>query len=169
MTQVVGIEFCAEFFKDEKACMDWIAQSEWPDLGTRVKGMKLKKNNNARILTPERKRQVWQWNNFYGSADRLEIKRYSNAPVVVVVCVGKKFAPTDYPPLLKKTIEHESQKKKRHEERVAKQRAEKRAKQEANPEASTSKKRKRSTTKGGKKQKKEESALVQQYGVNLDK
>jgi hypothetical protein len=163
MTQIVGIEFCADFFKDEKECFKWIKDSEWSDL-IRVKGFKLRRNAQARILTTERKRPVFQWTQGYGSHACMQVLRPIST-MAIVLATGARFAPTDLPTPLPANINHEKEKAERHADRVAKLRAERAAK--ALLEPPKEKKRKKSS-KGGPKKKKTETHMEAQYGVKLD-
>lgn len=165
MTQVVGIEFCADHFSDEKACYSWLAASQWADLG-RVKGFKLRKNGTSRILTTEKKRPVFQWTQGYGMYQSNCITRPIST-VVLVEAHGPRFDPTQLPTPLAKNVAYEREKAERHAERVAKAREARLAKEAANPKPPKDKKRKKSAT-GSNKKRKTETHLESQYGVKLE-
>lgn len=165
MTQVVGIEFCTDFFKDEKTCLAWLKANQWEDL-CRVKGFKLRKNAQSKILTNERKRGVYQWSLGYGTYPRLDVKRYAE-PVVIVTGTGNRFAPTDFPAPLPSTVAHERQKAARHAVRVAKLRADKQARLEAEGPKEPKPKRKKTSTAKANKKKKEDVGDEPVYGVKV--
>ena len=164
MTQVVGIEFCSTFFKDEKECLNWLKGNKWEDL-CRVKGFKLRRNGQAKILTQERKRSVFQWTQGYGTFPRLDVTRYAE-PVVIVTGSGNRFAPIDYPSPLPSTVEHEKKKADRHAARLEKMRAEKAAKILAEGPKEP-KKRKKKTDGEPKKKQKNAPTAIPVYGIQL--
>lgn len=164
MTDVIAVEICADFFKTSDEVYNWISTSEYKEL-LRVKGFTLRRNGQAKILTTERKRPVWQWTIGLGTHQVLEVRR-PHQLVCVIVARGARFPPCDLPPLLSKTIEREKLKKEKHEERVALQRAKREEEAKKNPE-SARKKRKESKNES-KKRKAPSTFIPTSYGIPLN-
>ena len=131
MTSVVAIEFCADHFKSEKECKDWLQNSEYAEL-LRVTKFRLKTNAQAQILTNERKRPVWKWSQGLGSHTRVDIVRPVST-VVVANAAGPRFTPVELPTPLPSNVQREEEKKARHAERVAFARAQREEKARLNP------------------------------------
>lgn len=161
MTSVVAIEFCADFFKTESMCYDWLRNSQWSDL-LRVKGFSLRRNGQALLLTTERKRSVYRWSQGLGSYSSLNIDRPIST-VCLALASGVRFTPTDLPTPLPATIERERLKKERHAARVAQLRAKREEEQKNKPP----KERKRKKSTKGKKPKKEKITPVE-VGIKLE-
>lgn len=117
MTNVVAIEFCEDFFKSETACYDWIRHSEYLEL-LRVSGFNLRRNGQAKLLTSERKRVVFQWSQGLGNFTAIHFHR-PQSTVIIATAAGPRFTPVDLPTPLPKTVERERKKKEAHEARVA--------------------------------------------------
>jgi hypothetical protein len=122
MSNVVAIEFDCDFFKEsEDNCYQWLKQSDYSDLA-RIKGFYLRRNGNAKILTYERKRPVFQWSQGLWSHEAIELKK--PIPYVTIALARKpRFALADYPPKLLSTIAHEKLKEDNHQARLTMQRA----------------------------------------------
>jgi hypothetical protein len=146
MTSIVAIEFCAATYKTEKVCYGWLMANGWSDL-MRVKGFSLRRNNQAKVLTNERKRKVFQFSQGLGNHTSLEISR-PESTIVIITAGGSRFPATSFPALLPATVEKERKKKEDHERRVAAARAERAEKAKLLPpkEKSSKKSKKRKTT-----------------------
>jgi hypothetical protein len=159
MTQVVALEFCADFFKTEEDCYTWLRNSDYADL-LRVKGFSLRRNANAKILTTERKRAVWKWNQGLGTFTGLMLQRPVSV-VVLVLAAGPKFSQMEMPALLQSTVLHEKNKMEKHKARVEALRI-KRAEEAKLKPPKPAKKRG-----GGKKRKTAASFLEATYGKQV--
>jgi len=165
MTNVVAIELCADHFKTEQSCLDYLKDSPYAEI-LRVSKFRLKKNGQAQILTKERKRAVWKWSQGLGTHERLDFTRPMST-VCLALAAGLRFSPTDYPSLLPKTIEAERIKKEKLEARKALLQAQKEERHRMNPPKA--KKRRSSSNNTGAKRKKTgtKTANEQEFGIVL--
>ncbi len=131
MTEYIAIEIDQETFANEEAVLAWIASSPYADLN-RVTGFKLRKNNRALFLTPERKRPVYRYFTSLCYDKQFTLERPIQG-VAVLRGGGPKYTVTDFLPLSKATLDDMEVKRKNKEERLlrAKEaRAEKKALEE---------------------------------------
>lgn len=166
MTDVVAIEFCEEYFKTEKQCYEWILNSKYSEL-IRVTGFNLRRNGQAKLLTNEKKRSVHQWSQGLGTYSALRIERPESC-VVVAISSGQRFAPTDLPAPLQKTIDKERKKAENHRIRVEAARA--RRVEEAKNRPPKVSKRKNATGKQSRKRKSAAAFLAEledPYGIKV--
>jgi len=174
MTNVIGIEFCADYYKNEDDCYAWIQQSDFHGL-LRVKGFSLRRNKQAKLLTNERHRSVWRWSLPLGTYKEINVHR-PNSLVVIFEAAGSRFAPTELPALLPSTVKHEQEKKEKHEARMAEQRAIRALKNKDKPPKEKKSKKARAGVKEGTKGRKKPISgaayLAEQgitYGIPMGK
>lgn len=118
MTHFLAVEACATEFKNEGDIMAWIRTSKFAEL-LEVKGVKFRRNNQAKYLTREKKRAVWRWD-VKGIASWTSTEWIRPTPfVIVAVRAGTLVPQSEYPEKLKQTIEFEEAKRKRHMDKVA--------------------------------------------------
>jgi hypothetical protein len=167
MTNVVAIELCEDFFKDEDRAQKWIAKSQYADV-LRVVGFNLRRNGQAKLLTNEKKRPVFQWNSGLGMYTGINIERPMST-VVVATAAGTKWTAVDLPHPLEATIQREKQKAANHKARVEAQRL-KREEEAKNKPPKVKKTRKDGKPHATRKRKTPASYLnevTDPYGVNV--
>lgn len=183
MTQVVGLELDVDFFKSDTAAMDYLKTCPVIEVRElhRITGFSLRKNNCPKILTPEKPRKVYQWNQFYGSHEGFKIVRPIST-VAIAIATGPRFTATELPTKLPSTIQRETDKVERHKARMEQKRLEREAKKREDqkngvPEKETKKKGKRKSTSSVKvvpmgqgaanKRKKRQQEVAAEIAVNL--
>lgn len=118
MTHILVIEVCATEYKNEADVTNWLRASKYSEL-LELKGIKFRRNNQARYLTRERKRPVWRWD-VKGIASYTGVEWDRSSPFIIVGLRSGTLVPqSQYPEKLPRTKEEEEAKRKRHQERVA--------------------------------------------------
>lgn len=119
MQPVLALEFDAAHFNDTKACLDWLAQSDYEYL-LNMKNFRLRPRNKCIWLSGEA-RKVFAFSNNVWKYPNLFLSRPDPYVAILKRAGTETFQPVDIPVPLPKTIEREQ---KNAERKIARQEAE---------------------------------------------